>query len=132
MLKPVHEYVVDRATMMARRGITHPTRKYGSELHPPVTVQGNANGTDLRFYDQGGREMDLGDVPQYVLDDLQKNPVRLGGETVEQVLKFCPFCPQDSNAIASAEYAAHLEEHVREERIDPGDAVKVIAGRQAE
>jgi hypothetical protein len=131
MLKQVHEYAVDRATMMARRGVTHPTRKYVNELHLPITVQSDASGSDIRFFDQGGNEMDVADVPQHILDDLQKNPVRVGGDTVEQVLKFCPFCPHDSNAIASGAYAAHLEEHIREERIDPGDAVKVIEAAAA-
>lgn len=110
-MKNVHEYSVDRATQTARLGATNPMRKYINGDTPPVVVQ-LAHG-ELHFYDQGGQPMAIEDVPQDVLDHLRKAPLRRGNESIEQVLKFCPFCPEDQNAVASGQYESHLEEHVR-------------------
>lgn len=118
-MRQVHEYSVDRATNSARLGATNPTRKYirgPVDEAPPVIVQ-LARG-DVSFFDQGGQPLDLSEVPEDVLAALKRNPIRRGNESVEQVLRFCEFCPggdkDPANAIASGEYERHLiERHVR-------------------
>jgi hypothetical protein len=110
-MKNVHEYTVDRATSTARLGATHPLRKYVNADSAPVVVQLSYG--ELNFYDQGGQPMKIDDVPQDILNHLKTAPLRKGSESVEQVLKFCAFCPEDANAVASGQYETHLEEHIR-------------------
>jgi hypothetical protein len=132
-MKNVHEYSVDRATNSARLGATNPTRKYirgPVDENPPIIVQ-LAKG-DVQFYDQGGQPLDVSEVPEDVLAALRKNPIRRGNETVEQVLRFCEFCPggdkNPDNAIASGDYERHLiERHIRQQatsarRVEPEEA----------
>lgn len=129
-MRSVHEYSVDRATNSARLGAVNPTRKYIRGLvdeKPPIVVQLSRG--DVSFYDQGGQPLDLSDVPEDVLAALKKNPIRRGHETVEQVLRFCEFCPGGrdehgkptnlpENAISSGEYERHLiERHVRPDAV---------------
>lgn len=129
-MRNVHEYSVDRATNSARLGATNPTRKYirgPVDESPPIVVQLSRG--DVTFYDQGGQPLDLSEVPPDILAALKRNPIRRGSESVEQVLRFCEFCPggdkDPANAIASGEYEKHLiERHVRQQatsarRVEP-------------
>jgi len=104
----VHEYQIDRATGMAVLGRTNATRRYVSMDHLPVTVQDHY-GT-VKYYDDGGNEMALTDVPSYILESLLTNPLRTGSQTIEQVLKHCAIC---SDPVASGEYEQHLITHAR-------------------
>lgn len=116
-MKQIHQYSVDRATNTARLGAVSPVRKYirgPVDENPPVQVQ--LAGGELHFYDQGGQPMSIDDVPEDILEALKKNPLRRGNETVEQVLRFCEFCPRtaegDLQPIASNEYETHLKQHI--------------------
>jgi hypothetical protein len=116
-MKQVHQYSVDRATQTARLGAVSPVRKYvrgQADDHPPIQVQ--LAGGELHFYDQGGQPISIDEVPEDVLEDLKRNPLRKGSESVEQVLRFCEFCPRtaegDLQPIASNEYEAHLKQHI--------------------
>lgn len=117
-MKPVHSYSVDRATQTARLGAVSPVRKFirgDAESMPPIQVQ--LAGGELHFYDQGGQPLSIDEVPEDVLKALEKNPLRRGNESIEQVLRFCEFCPKtadgDLQPIASGDYENHLKEHVR-------------------
>jgi hypothetical protein len=116
-MKQVHHYSVDRATNTARLGATSPIRKYirgPVDENPPIQVQ--LAGGELHFYDQGGQPVSIDEVPEDILEALKKNPLRKGNESVEQVLRFCEFCPRtasgDAQPIASNEYEAHLKQHI--------------------
>lgn len=104
----VHEYQIDRATGMASLGRVNPLRRYVSVDHPPINVQ-DCYG-DVKFFDDGGNQMDTSDVPAQVLEDLRQNPLRRGVESVEQVLRHCDLC---GAPVASKEYEAHLIAHAR-------------------
>jgi len=109
-MRNVHEYSVDRATSTAKIGSTNPIRKYldadrrrssssfptGAELLRP----GWTAHADRRCPRGHPRLAEEGAAPP-------------GNESPEQVLRFCPFCPEDQNAIASGRYETHLEEHIR-------------------
>ncbi len=110
-MKNVHEYSVDRATQTARLGATNPARKWVFADSTPVIAQ--LSHGELHFYDQGGQPLAVEDVPEEILAALKKSPLRKGNETPEQVVSFCPFCPENSNAVASGAYAKHLEDHIR-------------------
>lgn len=133
-LRQVHEYTVDRAKMTARIGQVNPRRTYirGREsdenYYAPIQVQ-VADG-ETHFYDQGGTPLERELVPAYILADLLRNPVRKGQETVEQVLKFCPYCPSPDNAIASGIYETHLLEHLRQAGAEPAKVEPQVAAKK--
>ena len=106
----IHEYSVDRARNIAVRGKTNPVRKF---INDDTAYIVQLSDGVLHFYDQGGQTIDVDDLPKDILSALKKNPIRRGNETIEQVLKFCPFCPTDANSVASSDYEAHLIAHAQ-------------------
>ena len=112
-MRQVHEYVVDRSRNIAVLGKVNPARKYVSNesSHVVQLVDG-----ELTFFDQGDQTVAMDEVPEFILAHLKKNPLRRGNETVEQVLRFCPFCPKGDgqNAVASGDYESHLIKHAKD------------------
>lgn len=127
---PVHEYTVDRAKGIAKVGVTNPARTYvqgtkdedGTLQVKYTTVQ--SKGGEIYYFDEGGVRMAQEDIPDYVLKDLQHNPIRRGTEKAEQVIKFCSYCPSPDNAVASNDYEAHLVKHLIAAGVQPTPSTK--------
>ena len=130
---PIHEYTVDRAKGVARIGRTNPARTFvrgftneeGTFDVETTTVQ--VKDGEVYYFDQGGQELPKADVPEYVLKSLRDNPVRKGFEKVEQVIKFCSYCPAPDNAIGSEAYEAHLVKHLVAAGVAPVSKPEPIA-----
>lgn len=120
-MKAVHEYSVDRATQTAHLGATRPVRMFVSESN---TIKVQLDHGQLHFYDQGDQPIDDADVPNDILEALRLNPLRKGNESIEQVLRFCEFCPDGNNAIGSGEYEAHLIRHLKAQAVVSAPAVE--------
>lgn len=120
-LKRTHIYKVDRAKMSAVVTACNPIRRYvrgeafeGDETaHGPIKVQADNRGQNF-FFTDGGDELASTDIPEYILEHLRKDPLRSKGQTVEQVMRYCPICPQPHNCVASGIYEQHLLDHLKE------------------
>ncbi len=108
MMLKVHEYSVDRATHEARILGTHPIRRWNSDAHPTIQYQ------DGKFYDDGGHEMALADVPEEIKQQVALHPVRPAGARAEDVLRFCPICAQSGKDFTcpSSQMEQHLIQHI--------------------
>ena len=115
---PIHEYTVDRAKGVARIGRTNPARTFvrgftnDEGVFDVETTTVQVKDGEIYYFDQGGTALSKDQVPEYVLIALRDNPVRKGHEKVEQVIKFCSYCPAPDNAIGSEAYEAHLVKHL--------------------
>jgi hypothetical protein len=116
-VQKVHVYSIDRARNTGHIEATNPTRMYirgregDEDFHAPIFAQQVGNFT--RFYDQSSEnELPRESIPEYILEDLIRDPLRLIGQTPEQVMKFCPHCPEHENAIGSGEWEPHLLRHL--------------------
>jgi len=118
-LRKADVYKIDRAKMSAVVTETNPIRRYvrgeafeGDESgHSPIKVQPDRNGQNY-FFTDGGDELNAADIPEYIHEHLRKAPIMAMGQTVEQVLRYCPICPEPDNCVASGVYEAHLIAHL--------------------
>jgi hypothetical protein len=135
LLRKPHEYHVDRGTRQAIMDRVNPTREFRigewerdypppagaaknpGEPHGPIIAQKHEDG--VHFFSSTGREIPPTEVPDYIHETLLRDPLRLAGETPEQVLKFCPYCPETDNAVGSAFWESHLLAHLRRAGLQP-------------
>ncbi|HEX7125352.1 MAG TPA: hypothetical protein VF406_06165, partial [Thermodesulfobacteriota bacterium] len=106
-IEPVHvvEVARDGQPRLAR---VNPLRRWvkgGEGGHEPIVWQ---NG---RFLDDGGRELPLAAVPQYIRDDVARHVPTHTPETAPAYLRACPVVvngvPCD-RPVLSTEFEAHL------------------------
>lgn len=127
---PIHEYTVDRAKGVAKIGSVNIARTYvkgAKDEDGVMQVQyrtAQIHKGEIHYFDEGGIAIPHDEVPEWLLADLAKNPLRRGNEKIEQVIKFCPYCPAPDNVMASEAYEPHLVKHLIAAGIQPVAATK--------
>ncbi|HEX7127816.1 MAG TPA: hypothetical protein VF406_18830, partial [Thermodesulfobacteriota bacterium] len=87
-----------------------PNGQANPEYHPPIVWQAG------RFMDDGGRELPLDAVPQYIRDDVARRVPTHTPEAAPAFLRACPIVmngvPCD-RPVLSTEFEAHLVAHAQ-------------------
>lgn len=118
MILPVHEYTVNERTKEAKLLRVRPYRRWVSPAHAPIVYQEGTYMTD------GGVELDLSDVPDYIKREVAINPVKPSVSRGEVQLRTCQVCAKAGKDVVlpSDVMEEHLIEHLEGKCFAPKEA----------